>query len=48
MKSFSKLFLKGLIGVEGSWDSVARTGTLNVIVAGLRIGLNLGVAIGQA
>lgn len=42
MKTFSYRY-KSWFGVEGQWDSAARTGSLNIVVLGALIGINLGV-----
>lgn len=36
---------KAWIGVEGSWDPGTRTGSLDIVLLGMLIGVNVGVAI---
>jgi len=36
---------RNLLAVELTWDPTTRTGTANIILAWIRIGLNLGVTI---
>lgn len=36
---------KSWIGVEGSWDPETRTGSLDVVLLGMLIGVNLGAVI---
>lgn len=44
MKSFSWRY-KSWIGIEGSWDSSSRVGTVKIVALGLLLGVDIGVAV---
>lgn len=44
MRTFTYRY-RNLIGITGTWDPTTRKGTLDIVLLGLLIGINLGAAI---
>jgi len=44
MRTFSYRY-RSLLGITGTWDPAARTGSLDIVLLGMLIGINLGLAI---
>lgn len=44
MRTFSYRY-KSLLGVQGAWDTTTRTGSLNIVLLGMLLGINVGVAV---
>lgn len=44
MKSFQYRY-RSLIGIEGFWDKESRVGTIKIVLLGLLLGIDIGVAV---